>query len=282
MFVSPISSEIISKLTTGSCNSAELVLEVAKICQCSIQSVYAVLRKLRKESVVILHKKILTLNIVWIEEQSHLIQQARATYIDSSEGNAFYFGTLEEGDRLTYQFKNPVLLDEMWGHLFLLLIKQVSVGTPIMIYNPHSWFPIVRYASERTIFESLFDNGNKAYFSFAGKEELDRDVCKQFVAPIGHSFSIGVDVGLKKGTYLNVIGDYIIEVDIDEAVAEEIDAYFTKYASIESANIQELNAIVARRGKNKLALIKSARRAHRWRSKLAKNFLIPKESRRFV
>ena len=282
MFDSPIATRIIVELATGSKNSATLVAKVAKAQGCSIQSVYAVLRKLRQQSVVLLHRKVLTLNIVWIKEQSELLRNAQATYLESSDSGTFSIGTLEEGDRLMYQFKNPVLLDDMWGHAFLLLLERTQKEMPIMIFNPHSWFSIVRYASEKTIFQSLFDRGFKAYFSFAGKEDLDRDICKKFVEPIGHSFSTGVDIGLKKGKYLNVVGDYVIEVELDEALSEEIDNYFAKYQTLEESDVKELQAIVSKRGPNKLTLSRNTRKAHRLRSRLAKDFFIPVDSRRFV
>ena len=282
MFDSPIATQIIVELATGSKNSATLVAKVAKAQGCSIQSVYAVLRKLRQQSVVLLHRKVLTLNIVWIKEQSELLRNAQATYLESSDSGTFSIGTLEEGDRLMYQFKNPVLLDDMWGHAFLLLLERTQKEMPIMIFNPHSWFSIVRYASEKTIFQSLFDRGFKAYFSFAGKEDLDRDICKKFVEPIGHSFSTGVDIGLKKGKYLNVVGDYVIEVELDEALSEEIDNYFAKYQTLEESDVKELQAIVSKRGPNKLTLSRNTRKAHRLRSRLAKDFFIPADSRRFV
>lgn len=282
MFDSPIATQIIVELATGSKNSATLVAKVAKAQGCSIQSVYAVLRKLRQQSVVLLHRKVLTLNIVWIKEQSELLRNAQATYLESSDSGTFSIGTLEEGDRLMYQFKNPVLLDDMWGHAFLLLLERTQKEMPIMIFNPHSWFSIVRYASEKTIFQSLFDRGFKAYFSFAGKGDLDRDICKKFVEPIGHSFSTGVDIGLKKGKYLNVVGDYVIEVELDEALSEEIDNYFAKYQTLEESDVKELQAIVSKRGPNKLTLSRNTRKAHRLRSRLAKDFFIPADSRRFV
>ncbi len=152
MFDSPIARQIVTELVTGSKNSAVLVAKVASVHDCSIQAVYAVLRKLREQSIVLLNKKVLTLNIVWIEEQSELLKRARDTYIESTDSGRFSIETLEEGDRVTYQFKNPVLLDEMWGHAFLLLLNRIQKEMPIMIYNPHSWFPIVRHASEKTIF----------------------------------------------------------------------------------------------------------------------------------
>lgn len=282
MFDSPIAKQIITELVTGSKNSAVLVAKVAGAHDCSVQSVYAVLRKLREQGIVLLNKKLLTLNIVWVEEQSELLKRARDTYLESTDSGTFSIETLEEGDRVTYQFKNPVLLDEMWGHTFMLLLNRIQKEIPIMIYNPHSWFPLVRYASEKTIFQSLFDNGFRAYFSFGGQEELDRDICKKFVEPIGHSYSTGVELGLKKEKYINVVGDYMIEVELDEAVAEAINKYFSKYKKIEHSDAKELQEIVSKRGKNKLTLSRNSHKAQRLRSRLAKDFLIPTLGRRFV
>ncbi len=282
MFDSPITAKIVEELTTGSKNSAILVAKVAKSQNCSIQSVYAALRKLREQSVVLLHKKVLMLNVVWIEEQSELLQRAQATYFESSDSGSFSVGTLEEGDRVTYQFKNPILLDEMWGHAFLLLLEKAHKKVPIMIYNAHSWFPIVRHASEKTIFSTLANQGYKAYFSIGGTTDLDRSICKDFIHPIGHSFSLGNQFGLRNNQYLNIIDDYLIEVSLDTRVSNNIDDFYKKYVTLTSANQGELQEIVSAKGSNKLIISRNSRKALLWRSRLSKDFLIPTASRQYV
>lgn len=282
MLETALDTQIIAILAEGPRQSASLVELLATRNHCSIQSVYAVLRKLRADGVVLLTKKILSLSTVWIERQSELVKKAQSAYLATTIDSEFSFGKLENGDQITYQFKNSVLLDEMWGHLFLVLLERVEHNMPIMIYNPHSWFAIVRYQSEKTIFKSMFDAGFKSYFSLAGKEALDRDVCTSFIESIGHSFSMGVDVGLKQNKYLNVIGDYLIEVELDETISAQIEAYFKRYQTMSEANQEELQKIVTAMGRNKLTISRNMSKARRWRTKLAKDFLIPVGSRHFV
>ena len=270
------------ELSTGSKNSSVLVDEVSKFCDCSIQSVYAVLRKLQLKSVILRHKKLLLLNSVWVEKELDFLRKAQTAYLNLNTTEHFLIGTLGDGDQATFHFKNPVLLDEMWGHVFILLLEKIPEAMPVMIYNPHAWFPIVRFASEKTIFQSLFDKGHKAYFSIAGKEVLDMDIAKKFIEPIGHGFSLGAEAGLKKSEYLNVIGEYIIKVELDNETTERIDSYFKEHVTLAEADEAHLQAIVGERGRNKLTLIHSAKKAQKWRSRLAKDFLIAPPSREFV
>lgn len=282
MLDSLISEKILTELSTGSKSSSALVEKISKSCGRSIQSVYAVLSKLQSQSIVLRHKKLLILNTVWIEQKISFFRNAQESYLDLKVTEHFSIGTLENGDKVSFQFKNPVLLDEMWGHLFILLLQKIPPAMPVMIYNPHAWFPVGRFESEKTIFQSLFDKGHKAYFSIAGKEVLDMDIAKKFIKPIGHGFSLGADLGLKKTQYLNIIGEYVIEVELDNTTTERIDDYFKKYKTLAEADKSELQAIVEERGRNKLTLIHSTKKAHKWRSRLAKDFMIAPESRRFV
>lgn len=277
-----IADEIILFLSNGPRRSTDTVGYVAKKHGLTIQAVYATLRKLKSEGVVLSQKKILSLNTVWIEEQVNLLERIQIAYLDELQPDTFAFGDMEDGDRISYRFKNPVLLDQMWGHLFLVLVERTVPHMPIMIYMSHNWFPIAREESERTIFKWLEEQGFRAYFSVGGDAQLDLDVCKEFLANMHHTYSLNVDLGMKVNQYLNVIGDYLIQVTMDEEVSADIHDYFLSYNTMHSANIDELKKMVARKGDNKLVITKNSKKAKRLRAKMAREYLIPEESRKFV
>jgi hypothetical protein len=276
-----LQNQIIGLLSKGPVRSSQLVERVSKETLHTIQAVYLVLRRMREEGVVLHHHGILTLNTVWLEQELAILEEAKKVYIHR-DTDSFSFGQLQERDRISYEFKNPVLLDEMWGHLFTVLIAQTETAMPIMIYNHHSWFPIVRKDSESAIFSSLAKQGYRAYFSIGGGTDLDRDIGKSFVKPLEHSFSTGNHFGLKSTKYLNIIGDYMIEVTLDTQVSNEIDQFYNDYNTLREADATKLQSIVTRTGKNKLVISKNSRKAQRWRSRLAKDFLIPTSSRHYV
>jgi hypothetical protein len=276
-----IEDGITALLAHSPVRSSQLVTRVSNETDHTIQAVYLVIRKMREAGIVLSHHGVLSLSTVWLEQQIALFEEARQAYLDSGT-DSFSFGRLQERDRIAYEFKNPVLLDEMWGHLFMVLLKQVEISMPIMIYNAHSWFPIVRRNSEATIFTSLANQGYRAFFSIGGTTDLDRDVGNSFIKPLGHSFSLGNQFGLKNTQYMNIIGDYIIEVTLDTEVSDKIDAFYNDYSTLQAAEITELQTIVTKVGKNKLVVSRNTQKAQKWRSRLAKNFLIPTTSRRYV
>ena len=164
---SNLEQKIVQSLHTGPVKSTVLVEGLVVGEGVTLQAVYAAIRRLRQDEIVLVQGKKLALSSVWLERMGEFFAEAQKVYLEKAQEEPFSFGHLQEGDRVTYKFKNPVLLDQVWGHVFFELVKRVSVDAPIMIYNPHYWFPIVRQESEDLIFRWLQTQGYKAYFATA-------------------------------------------------------------------------------------------------------------------
>jgi hypothetical protein len=231
---------------------------------------------------VLVQGKRLALSSVWLERMAEFFAEAQKVYLEKAREEPFSFGYLEEGDRVTYKFKNPVLLDQVWGHVFFELVKRVSVDTPIMIYNPHYWFPIVRQESEGVIFKWLQLQGYKAYFATASTSSLDSKIIKEFLKDMNHSYSLGVHNGYKNNFYLNVIGEYLIEVTLDEVVSHKVDGFFTERESCTTEDVTGLRSVVETTGKNKIVISRNKTKAKRTRTSLAKHFLTEERNRKHI
>lgn len=277
-----LEQRIIELLHTGPIKSVVLVDRLVLESKVTIQAVYAAIRKLRQEEVLLVQGKKLALNIVWLQRMGIFFAQAQQVYVGEGGSEAFSFGTLEEGDRVTYKFKNPVLLDQVWGQVFFELVKRVSVDMPIMIYNPHYWFPIVRQESEATIFNWLQAEGYKAYFATASTSMLDSKTIKEFLKDMNHSYSLGVQKGYENNFYMNIVGDYLIEVTLDETVSAGINDFFAERESCITQDVNMLRAIVESGGKNKIVIVRNKTKARRIRASIAKHSLVEERNRKHL
>jgi hypothetical protein len=279
---SNLEQKIIQSLQAGPVMSTVLVDQLVTSERMTVQAVYAAVRRLRQDEIVLVQGKKLALNSVWLQRMGAFFTEAQKVYLEKAREGGFSFGVLEEGDRVTYKFKNPVLLDQVWGQVFFELTKRVSVEVPIMIYNPHYWFPIVRQESEAVIFNWLQSQGYKAYFATASISNLDSKTIREFLKDMNHSYSLGVQKGYKSNFYMNIIGEYLIEVTLDEDVANKVERFFTERESCTPQDLAILKMIVESTGKNKIVISRNKAKAKRIRTSLAKHFLIEQRNRKYV
>lgn len=279
---SNLEQKVIQLLHGGAVKSTRLVQMLVAEEQITFQAVYAAVRRLRHDEIVLVQGKKLILNSVWLEQMGAFFSKAQKVYLTKAPEESFSFGTLEEGDRVTYKFKNPVLLDQVWGQVFFELVKRVSIDVPIMIYNPHYWFPIVRQESEATIFKWLQAEGHKAYFATASTSTLDSRTIKEFLKDMSHSYSLGVQKGYENNFYMNIIGDYLIEVTLDESISAKIDGFFAVRESCTTQDVNVLRGIVESVGKNKIVISRNKTKAKRIRTSIAKHFLVEERNRKHL
>jgi hypothetical protein len=274
MFSNKIEKSIVDVLGQGPLRSSLLVTEVSVKNSVSVQAVYAALKKLHHDEVIAIQNKKYSISSVWIEKISEKLDQIKNVYSNGEYLGGLLFEDLQDGDRVMYKFKNPVLLDQVWGHILFQLVERTTVGVPIMIYNSHYWFPLVREESERTIFTWLEKKGFKAYFSCGSTETLDAYTIKFFLKNMKHSYSLGVNKGFSNNFYMNIVGDYLIEVFLDQNVSDDLDIFFKEKDSCSAEDVKLLQGIVSRSGKNKLVITRNHKKALRYRKSLAREFLM--------
>jgi hypothetical protein len=182
---------------------------------------------------------------------------------------------LYEGESVLYTFNNPFHMDRLWGDLTILLSRQHNKEQPIIFYNPHSWFFVVRNKTEHEVFSSLHDDGGLVLLTCGSHTDLDRSTLESEFKKYRHQFVIS-DVPKFENNYnLNIYGDFIIEACFDKATADDIDAFYKHNKEINSDNIKELKAIVSKNGKNQLTVYRDRQRAEHLRKELSKGFNIP-------
>jgi len=263
-------------LKDGSLGTVELLEKInSSRAGTTKQAFYQALRKLRKEEVVVLYSKRVSLSHIWIEKMSDYLSKAKMNYGAIEKPNEDFL-ILEDGEKVSYNFKNPTTMDIFWGHAFGILSNKIAKDEAVLIHNPHEWFLVAREESEKLLFAGI-SNNNRRLFLLCGKNTgLDRNVKTHFDGDRLQYHILEKPLFEKENYYINIFGNYIIEAWIDESVAKEIDDFYIKNKTIGKETIEELKHIVSKKGRNKLVISNNKRKARKMKAMFKKYFVIKK------
>ena len=271
-----IEEQIVSLLQKNSLTGARLLEEIKKDRpKTTKQAVYAALRVLRSGEIVVKHRKLFSLSSVWIIKMTEFFQLAKHFYTKTATADEGFL-SLEDGDRVSYVFKNPNVADIFWGHAFDILSEITPLAEPVYLYNPHEWFLHARHDSEKAIFDRITKTGKQVLVIGGGNTLLDKSLMKEFDGKISQYYPTDEILFEKRNYYLNIFDDFIIEAWIDETVAKKIDTFYqtTTIWNKEAEDI--LKKIIETEGKNKLTISRSKKRADTLKKIFKKYFYIQK------
>ena len=242
------------------------------------QAVYSALRKLKKDEIVVMHGKIVSLSSNWINKMSDFFAKARHHYsIANVEAEGFL--ALEEGDKITYNFKNPEIADTFWGHAFDILSEVMDKEEPIYIYNPHEWFLLARQEQETDLFERITKQKRQILITSPRQTDLDKYVKKFFDGTFAQYYLSPTQIFKKQNYYLNIFGEYLIEAWIDEKTQHEIESFYIKTKIFDEKAKTEIKNIIAKQGKNKISISRNKEKSEKLRKSLGKEFFIIKNKK---
>lgn len=240
----------------------------------SKQAVYQTIRLLKKPEIVIVAKKRVFLSSIWIDRMYEFFSIAREAY----QGTSGYpspqdvsFVTLNEGDNISYIFKDSNTTDIFWAHTFNSLVSNLSANEPVYLYNPHQWFILARPESEKLLLEQAKLNGHPWYQYIAHNTPLDVLSKTFFEKPnLVHTQEKHY---FKDNYYLNIIGDFLIEVRLDPKTQKKIDTFYQNNLSITSESRLVLQEIISNtKGRNRLTVSRNKRKSSKLRKMLNKYF----------
>lgn len=249
-----------------------LLIEIKKIDpNISKETFYRILRRLLHDEVLNKQNKIYQLNRHWLQR----VYRFSKRHIETNQGiDANNILSFQEGDKISYKFKNPNLMGIYWAHTGDMIIEKHDLKIPMLVYHPHEWLIHTRVSSE-TFFLNRFSEDKKlVFFAIGGNTEID----KQFKKSWQNKFlqiGLGTDYGLKNTEYINVLGDFIFKISMSKKFADDIDKFFKTYNSVDGTNQAELEKICNRNDTSKLVLIRSKKEADKWRAKFKKHFYVP-------
>ena len=252
---------ILEELKTGAKKMSRLVLVFAKQRPGTTkQGVYAALRVLRDEEKVVVHGGFASLSNVWLERMIEYFSIAQQNYARSgARDNSFL--NLAEGERVQYFFRDPVQTDAFWSHVYTILNNTVPADKPIYLYNPHEWFMLARRDNERETIKAIIGRGRAYFMTIGNKTVLDQTLAKEFNELKVSYRLLESPLFNKQNYYLNIIGDFLIEVYLDQTIEKKIDEVFKTTAEWTPQAQAELESVVSSRGRSKLTVSRNAKRA---------------------
>lgn len=239
----------------------------------SKESFYRILRDLKKEEIIHKDGQIYTLNRIWLKRMRGFIDKQ----IQSDTLNIL---DMQDGDKITYKFKNPNLMGIYWAHSGNVVFDNTGSKTPILIYHPHEWLIYTRTHSEEFFLQNFvngYDHGKgKVFWIIGGNTPLDKKFQKEWNRGL---LEIGtdIDIGAGKNLHVNVVGDYVFLVTTEKSFGEKLDAIFQKNEIMTPEALAEIRDLTEKNYKTKLVLMKSKKEAEKWKIKFKKYFFLSKE-----
>ncbi len=271
-----IEQVILQLLQKGSLTTRELrtLLQRKEKGGVTKQGMYRVLRRLIRAEIVVKHAKQISLNVAWLTKMESFVSLAEHFYMSDNRSGSFL--GLTDGEKIKYEFQTLKSTDAFWIHM-LFLLAEANPNTPWFGYNPHDWFFLVRAESERLFRDFLIKNGGQYLMTSYDTGYLDRLIHKEFDDKNSQYYIRKSPLFEKNNYYLNVIGDYVIEVWIDPTQARAIENIYSSATKFTPDIEKQLQGVINSSGKTKLIVARDKKRAEKLKRMLAKPFYIPKQ-----
>lgn len=258
---SSIDEYIINILQKKSLSGTDLLGEIQKTRKTTTkQALYAALRKLKKQEIIIMNNMNISLSSVWVIRMAEFFQTAKYMYTKSVSADDGFLN-LADGEKISYSFADAHTADVFWGHAFHLFTEIFPVDRPLYIYNPHQWFVIARAESEKTLIKSISQTGRKMYVLAGSRDSIDIQIASEFNQENIQYHATGDIVFEKRNYYVNTIGDFIIEAYLDEDVTVRVDQFYKNTKTLNETNREQLENLVKNSGKTKLVISRNHKKA---------------------
>ncbi len=236
------------------------------------QGFYAILRKLKRSEVVLVYKGIVSLNTIWIKKIWSIFEFADKKYLSGQE--SFDALKLENGESLSYSFKNLNNLDIFWGHSQNIFIHNSPISEPIYCYDPHYWLYLARNKSERDLLNEIINNKRQFLMNVGNSTFLDKVIKKDFNSDfVQYNYR---KIFNKNNYYITVIGEYITEVYFDKRISDEIDVFYNKTGILNDKTIESLKGFLDKKIKSRIRITRNSKKANILKKKLGRDFYIMK------
>jgi DNA-binding PadR family transcriptional regulator len=237
----------------------------------SYQAVYKILKKLRKQEVILKNKTKYSINYVWLKRLQLFSSKDKS-------GSAFIFQNLREGDKITYQFKDLNRAGSFWMHVFQVFFDQKDIKVAIA-YSPNEWTFVVREEQDVEWASTVRKHPEKITLFALGEKNKHNQEYKQKNNKENLKINVGKTYGFKKGYYFNVFNDYVVEMILPESVDEKISRILES-----NPRQKDLERLFMDKGilntKSKLVIKRKKKLADKLYKKITQDFYLPKDLRK--
>ncbi len=267
---SPLSQAVIQALSLRSMKGPEIIAHIDKQYPgITRQAVYQALRVLLKEELVIKNNTFFEINRLW----AYKLRSLSDSILGPASVSSSVITSMQEGDRLSYYFKDIYQSDIVWGNIADILLDNLGSEVPIVMYFPHEWFLIAREKSESQLFRRYGEVEKTLLIAIGGQTPLDTLVQKEWNGEYVH-VNTGTKYNFKENYYLNIYGDYIIEVTTPLTISNALEVVYRSTKVITPVIRNEITRIVQQPHRTKFLLSKNKKRAEMLRKKTAKDFIL--------
>ncbi|OGH62108.1 MAG: hypothetical protein A2848_01370 [Candidatus Magasanikbacteria bacterium RIFCSPHIGHO2_01_FULL_50_8] len=271
-----LGESIVRELKQGQLENGELINRLQqKNPRLTLQGIYKALRALRASGIVFMERKQTMLNIRWLQELDSFTSLAEHAYRDPRAGSG-HFLQLQDGDRITYSFKNAVQVDAFWNHVLYILFEALPSLDRWYAYASHCWWLLGRREEELVLRDFMTSRGIKYLFTVGHHTPLDRAIAKDFDNTMSqyHMRDEPLFRGRANflGIVLNVIGDFVIEAQYDKRTTERLEKFYAEHSNADTETIAALEQLVALPAKIKFSITRSRVKAEKITRSFTKNF----------
>lgn len=271
-----LDQKIVDKLQKGPLKTGDLIQLVKKISgPVTIQGIYKSLRSLKKEGIVLVEKKEAMLNQFWLQQMEKFTSLAKHAYRYPISDSG-HFLQMEDGDRITYRFKDPIQVDIFWNHILYILFDAIPNLDRWYAYSSHCWFLLARRKDELALKEYMNKRSIKYLFTVGHKTSLDQFVRSDFDGINSKYHMLTKPLFIEKvnnlGIVLNIVGDYIIQAQYDKITTDKIEKFYETHTRVDTESTKELEEIVSNGGQIKFVIMRNAKKANKLSKLFEKNF----------
>lgn len=230
-------------------------------------AVYKVLNKLLASGVVVKAGTKYSLSLTWIFGIFSFAEKLSKAYFCDE-----YLDSLlpEAGKRRTWKFTDLRRCNDFWNQLLLALLKRTP-NVDSYAWVPSPWFVLLPEDRDSRL-QQVFRMTNRKFYSAFGASRRFEPLVRKLYNHNNQILAFGKKpFQTKDARYLDIVGDYVLTVSVDNKTSEEISFLFTDNKRAE-LNPNTALAILRQRCRTTITIEQSSRKASRMRGTLAKLF----------
>ena len=269
-----LKTKVLEKLLPGTAYIPTLVEELSHTEKVTPQSIYTVLRAMKEEETISVHKKHASLSLIWIAKEIEKLSFSERAY----RGNLYLdkLSKKRKGKEI-FMFKTINELDLFWTHSYTILLQHNTKYDAQYLITPHDFFLYGREVTDTFWIEKNLRDKNTTRLVITHAEPLDMAVMKARRKNLGNIFEFLLHenpLHQESHTYYNLVGSYIFKATFDKRVNEKLETFITKVKKLPLAKDEEkeIRDILTMKGRFTLTVEKHERKAKSMENKLKKYF----------
>lgn len=230
-------------------------------------AVYKVLNKLLSAGVVVKAGTRYSLSLTWVFGIFSFAEKLSKAYFCDE-----YLDSLlpEIGKKMSWKFTDLPRCNDFWNQLLLALLKRTP-QVDSFAWVPSPWFVLLPEDRDSRL-QQVFRMTNRKFYSAFGSSSRFEPVVRKLYNHGNQILKFGKKPFPTKDTrYLDIVGDYVLTVSIDNKTSQEIGSLFADNKRGD-LNTSAALAILRQRCRATISIEQNARKAARLRGALARLF----------